>query len=266
MKQILTAARTVCIHDFDGVHYNYKLIPDYKAFFLRARAEAACMVFKGLPIEDAQILSAESAKLDYSLEPFKPEALKRGMNPDTALMDLHATVHKRTFDMVVAEHPHILEPNTRIIASHERLKGVVRHGLLTQGCAQNWSIPFMGHKGTLQYYDSNALIGHADLNGLLKAKDPEAIRLMLSLMRAQAHETTFTEDTLINLEVAKRAEPLILTVHFHHDSPLQELPPYVDMQTRDMESYMAKLEAVHLPPYNNTYNGAALRARQFVRS
>ncbi len=248
MKQLLTQQRIAILHDFDGPHCNHLLIDEYEAFFDQIKAEAAMHLFPDLCHEEAARMSRESSQIyHYGLEPFLGLAKKAGLDEEAFIALFHATYHQFTYKKISEEHPHLLEPCSKTLAAFRSLQGIVRHGLLTQGCFKNWTGPALTHQKTLEFFDPNCLLDHMGLGRRTKAKSPEPIRIGMQRLGVKAHQTIFLEDSLRNLQIAKEAEPEILTVYIHQRAArLPKLPDYVDFQVRDVYTLLKRVHALHV--------------------
>jgi len=240
--QKLTKDRVFWVHDLDGVHHNYDGIPNIYEFYARMKILTIRPHFPHLSDDEIFTYGMKSYKeTGDGMLLFCEYARERGMaekevsafrQSNFRIFHQHAIAYMREFA------PNVFVPRPAVIASFERLKPHIMHGLLTQSCGIHWGRPILSAQQKIGYFNPDAIIDFADMGYITKAKRVEPLAGIMSIMGARPEQVVFIEDSLENLERAKELDQRILTVYVCRDLPLSPLPGYVDLQVRSVDDLL----------------------------
>lgn len=114
-----------------------------------------------------------------------------------------------------------------------------RHAIVTYA-TKDWAHRVLDHTGLADFFQTDLIIGAEDYNFESKEESPKGIQTMLDKIGGNPLETLFVEDTLQNLEPAKRHTG-VLTAYLHHDRPVNDGDmTHVDIVAKDTPELIQK--------------------------
>lgn len=246
MKCTLDHTRTVFIHDHDGVHYRYLDNPDYIDFLSETKAIAASRILAGLDVAEASRINTEFyyACGDGS-RGFYEMAVAQGISVEDFRLRLHLEYHRVAYERVQVEHPHWIRACGETQGFMTGLKGVIRHGLLTQASVDIWAKPNLQKMGILEHFE--VLLGYEEAGFEMKSESTRPIEMALEAMNATPEQSVFIEDSPKNLRKAKERFPSLCTVYICDDKPLDIIPHYIDIQVDSFKRLKQAVTRVQFP-------------------
>lgn len=249
MSQILTDARTVFLHDLDGVHYPYNIFDDIMDFCGNVKGEVVPHYLPHLSAAEAKAMGKESyLTTGDGLRLFVETGKKLGMDEILLRNTLDIEYHKMQLVRVQELMPAVLTPCEDTVALFNELRGHICHGMISQCNMKEWGHPLLEQKKLLEYFVQGSTFGFAEFDFKLKSREDEALRRILKFLGAKPEEAAFLEDSKDNLKRAKQFSEKLLTVFFHHGQPLAQLPDYIDMQTQNLRTFFADVARLQLAP------------------
>jgi FMN phosphatase YigB (HAD superfamily) len=265
MKQVLGPNRRKIVHDYDGVHYDYAVVPDIYGFLGEVKVFLAEKLFPTLLEEigaaELKRIGVESYhKTGDGLRGFVDLAIERlGVDEAEFQRDLHILYNQTNMVRTLQQYPSIFEYCGQTNALMDSLRGYVDHAILTQSCLDNWARPGLIRQQRHDYFKT--FVGFAEGGYVTKSHSTRPLETVMRQMNARPEETIFIEDSLPNLKKAKELDDRILTVHICHGQQCA-VPDYVDIQARKLPIFLSQLATVHHTPSNRilptiemNYNG-----------
>ena len=253
MKQVLDAKRRTFIHDYDGVHYDYAIVPDIYAYLGGIKVFLAETLFPAIlaeigPDELKRIGVHYYHSTGDGLRGFVELAMeKMGVDEKEFQRELHILYNKTNLQRTLQDFPGIFAPCSLINRSLDNLRGHVRHGILTQSCVDNWARPGLKLQNRIGYFEEDAFVGFAEGGYVTKSHSTRPLETILKAMGAKPEESVFIEDSLPNLKKAKELDPRILTVHICHGN-VCAVPDHVDIQVCTLDVFLNQVEALYAAP------------------
>lgn len=247
-RQILTDARTVFAHDFDGVHYSYGLFTDVVDFYGSVNAEVTSKI---LPItfDDAKALNRKS--YEATGDGFQMAidiGQTHGHDPAELRRHLDIEYHKTLLIRIREQMPALLAPCAETIGHFESMHGSIAHGVISQGHAGEWVSPILVDHKTIGFFPPGSVMGYADFGYENKAVSDLALRTFQKFFGAKPEEMVFLEDSPKNLKRGKEYSEKLMTVFIHHGKPFETLPDYIDMQAPTLRHFFAEVAKVQSAP------------------
>lgn len=247
MSLLFDTTRTAYLHDYDGVHYRFADHPDPAAFFAACAIQTLRETFSGVSDDDiARIYRFSIQEHGIGHVGFFEIAQQRGISVDEFSGFFSREFHNTVYESMQSNFPQWATKNPQAVRCFRLLKGHVKHGLLTMGDVEVWAEKVLGHKGIIEFFDPNCLLGFEECKRYMKSKSDYPLGLAMEKLEVEPEQTVFVEDSIANLEMAKRAYPDIFTVlvgarHLHSDFDC------VDMQVPNLLSFLQESVAVHAP-------------------
>jgi len=247
MSLLFDATRTAYLHDYDGVHYRFADHPDPAGFFADCAIETLREVFSGVSDDDiAQIYRTSIQDHGIGHVGFFEMAHQRGICIDEFTGFFSREFHSTVYETMKSDFPLWAAKNSNAVRCFQLLNGSVKHGLLTMGDVEVWAEKVLGHKGIIDFFDPNCLLGFEECKRYMKSKSDYPVGLAMEKLEVEPRQTVFIEDSIPNLEMAKMAYPEIFTVlvgarHIHGELDC------VDMQVPNLLSFLQEAVAVHAP-------------------
>lgn len=250
MSSSLNNIQGVC-HDFDGVFYNPQDIPNYGEHFNVSVAHTIFEMFGNIIApQDALKLNAEwYGKYGDSVTGMLEWADKKGLSSPTIGTDFFKKFHQilyRSFMEVNATA--LTQPNLDLVKAFQNANSSVKNGIATHGCAKEWARPLLPQMGLNNFIQNHAILGLDDSGFLRKSTHPDLVRMCLNALEVEASSAAYIEDTAVNLETNKEAEPKLTTVFLHHGSPLDSKPSHIDFQFKNLAEYQRALNTALSSP------------------
>lgn len=256
MKQVLDRTRDVFGHDIDNVHtderlYTHTPYGDVYRFFGAAKIPTARTFVPELTGSDEDILAI--GKQSYlttgdGLKAYVDFAVASGMKEYDLRIKMHQMLHKIAFRNAVEAVPHMFEPCAKTNAAFDALRGHVRHGYLTMGCATYWASPLLEKRERLKYFEPDLRFGFSEVGFINKRNSTRPLEIFLQHAGIGPERLVFPEDTLPNLEKAKELDDRILTVWVDQAQSDLKTPDYVDMRVASITELLEAAVAVHAAP------------------
>lgn len=243
----LTTDRTFFIHDFDNVHWPYNALPNVYDFYAEMKVLVVKPVLPHLSDDEIKTIGTRSYhETGDGLLLFSDYARQLGMDYEEARSLLHSEFHRVAYEHLKQRAPSIFTPCEKTNAAMAQTMPFIHHVVLSQAHKEYWIEPMATSQNKLPFFKS--VIDFAGMGFTTKLMSPEPVARTMKHMTARPEQTVFIEDSLHNLEQAKKLDRRILTVYVYHDIPLSLLPAYVDMQVSSVDRLLTQAAQLHLAP------------------
>lgn len=237
-------------NDFDCVFYDDREIPDYNSHFDFTFAVTICGIFpEELDHESATKLAKDVyAKYGDSVTGLMEWADKRGLQSETFRQDFFKAYHRNLLSHFKQVAPHIFAEQSKLVKLFGQLDRIVRNGIATHGCADEWVRPVLRTMGLTPYIQDNAIFGLAESGFRKKSTHPDLVRKCMEALEIQEDEMAYPEDTARNLKQNKEMMPKLTTILITNGRPLDSKPSYIDYEFNSFEEYLRALHIAHTAP------------------
>ncbi len=243
----LTKDRVFFIHDFDNVHWPYNALPNVYDFYAEMKVKVVKPLLPGLSDDEIRTIGTRSYhETGDGLLLFSDYARQLGMDYQETRAFLHSEFHRVAYGYLKECAPSIFQPCEKTNAALEQTMPYIHHGILSQAEKEYWIDPMATSQNKRQYFKT--VMDFADMDFISKLMGPQALARIMKHMNARPEQTAFIEDSLHNLEQAKKLDHRILTVYVCHDIPLSLLPAYVDMQVSSVGLFVTQAARLHRAP------------------
>ncbi len=202
------------IWDFDGVWYDFNVLPDNMFFkmYYHTLALAVNGVMPNIKYADAINKFDEFAeKYGDHLGGFIQPALEKGMSEREFVSEVFNLRHQNLFNEISANHRHMLLCDKGLTSKFNKVAEHVDNMILSNASAEYWIKPVLSLRNQQDIVKSENIIGMDDFDFELKSKSDKGITLALGKLGYKPHEVLFVEDSPINLLVAKNSYPELNT-------------------------------------------------------
>jgi hypothetical protein len=234
-------------NDFDGVFYNPHLISDYYAHFAKTfGATLISMLPNEIDFDSAvQLANDGYRKHGDCVTGLIEWADHKGVKDGNLRDKFFQLFHRNLKSHFTAVAPHVFSTPSEVATALSCLKGIVRNGIATHGCAREFTTPLLEPMGLAPHVEKNAIFGLADSGYLKKSTHPDLVQMCLDSLEVPAEVAAYTEDTALNLKAHKEMMPVLTTIFINNGNPLAKKPTYIDCEFRSFEEYLRALHAAH---------------------
>ena len=237
-------------NDFDDTIYRAEDIPGYYEHFATTFANT---LVKMLP-DEVDFAAARQISVDGyeaygdSITGLMEWADKRGLPAEQLRTDFFRQYHQDLRHHFIQVAPHVFAQRCEAANGLERLQGIVRQGIATHGCADEFVRPLLPGMGLSELFEQHAIFGLADSGFLKKSTHSVLVGQCIEALEAEPKEAAYTEDNLLNLKTNKEMTPDLTTVLITNGRPLASQPTYVDYQFKSYNDYLNALYEAHKAP------------------
>ncbi len=237
-------------NDFDGVFYDPAHIPDYYSHFARTFGETLVAMLPEEIDYDSAIKIAVEGYEQYgdSVTGVTNWADKRGLKSDDFRQTFFHFYHQNLFQHFTTVAPHVFAQKSSLVEAFDLTKGIVRNGIATHGCANNFTRPLLPQMQLTPYIQDDAIFGLADSGYLKKSTHTDLVAMCLDALGVPPEVSGYTEDTASNLEKHKEMMPRLTTIFINNGRPLATKPSYIDFEFRNFREYLIALHTAHSEP------------------
>lgn len=249
MHTMLDRRRTVFIHDFDGVYYDYNAVSNFVDYLCRCGGRAGATLLPTLDQTAATKIHHDSFFAHGMAHVgFLEIAAAHGFNDREFATAYYRAYHAHIYNGLKDECAAWLKISPTLPKLFAQLEGHVRHGLLTQSSLNEWAKPLLQDYGLLRFFDPRCLLGFEECDQELKPISTKPLALAMQRLDAKPWQTVFIEDSSRNLAKAKELHLDILTVYICGKKPLAELPAHIDIQVDTLERFIQAAVNLHSKP------------------
>lgn len=243
---------TVCANDFDGVFYKPHKVADYYQQFVDVFAATLVNMFpKLIDFDGAKSISINGYKqYGDSVTALMAWAQQNSLDREKVRDQFFYNYHVNLKNHFQKHAPGVFDFPSKLAKDFIPLQGIVRHGIATHGCANQFVRPLLAAMELEPYIVMSAIFGLSDSGYLTKAEHPDLVMMCLEALgidpESNIEEASYTEDTTANLEKNREYMPKLTTVFIHHNvNPFRYLPSYIDYQFRSFADFLKALRAAH---------------------
>ena len=233
------------VWDYDGVHYPYAALPDWRSFD-HIRLE---VVRRYLPdFSDQQIIdiAAEGyARYGDNVQSFYAWAKKNGRDAEKIRQGIFRDYHRDLFNYVAQEHSGIITAHQPTIEAFKECSHIVQHGLVTHSSLEEWALPLLAEQKLLNFFNPAAMFGLDDVDYNTKVETVVGLERAMMALNLKPHQILFAEDSMPNIVFAHTNLPGLKTAFIHQGKPLVTLPPHVTMQMHNPLAVMQAIAGAH---------------------
>lgn len=249
MKAVFDRRRTVFVHDFDGVYYNYEDKENFVDFLCECGGMAGAGLLPSLDAASATKIHHDSYFAHGMAHfGFLEIAATHDFKPREFTSAYYRDYHQHVYTRAQTECPGWMNAAASLPQLFARLHGTVQHGLLTQSTLNEWAAPLLRDYKLIEYFNPACLLGFEECDHTLKSVSTKPLELAMTRMNAQPWQTVFIEDSSRNLAKAKELHPDILTVFICGKRPLDALPAHIDIQVDTLERFIQSAIRLHSKP------------------
>lgn len=248
MRDKLAQIRAIAF-DFDGVFYDVKEIPNIGDILNKIKVDVACELCPDIFDHDTASKLAYRSYEEYgdAVTLLAAFVKQQGRDEQTFKEIYFALYHQKAYEYFTQNYPQIFCPQPDLYAAFMKCRGMVKHGIATNSCAENWASPHLKTFGVLEHFAPEAILGLPHSNFVPKGTHPMLFKMALDKMSANDAESLIAEDSSHNLELAKEHYPHLTTAFIHHGCPLSpKLPSHINYQFRDVAEMLRAIATAHL--------------------